>query len=364
MQFPIQCNKGKEAFFDFEKDPIYEKINDHILLQSKVVDKKLIKEVWRQKERINPFFDKNILWKYKKAREICFPEDSRGSYVHSNRAGDKLCEINEFTDIFRKKNTQLRTCFDIAGGPGSWSQILLNQKKKGFVLWSGYGITMKDKTNEKDHREWYRDLVKNKRFKTLWGKDGTGNIYSHENYLSLTGVIGSGTVANASAVQDVDLAMADGGFRIVNYEHTEHLQELFTARIILSEILLAFSTLKKGGDFVCKIFDTFSDFTMTMIYFVSCSFENVSIVKPKRSRDVNSERYIIGKRYLGKNPKLILYLEKIHKNWEDNKIFKPVFCDHIFSDKVFIESYRKMTKDIVENQIQSLKKVLDMAITL
>jgi len=71
----------------------------------------------------------------------------------------------------------------------------------------------------------------------------------------------------------------------------ENYQELFSGRIILSEFLYMLKTLKPGGTFVCKLFDTFSHLTVSLIYAAALLFEEVKVVKPRRSRIVNSERY-------------------------------------------------------------------------
>lgn len=86
------------------------------------------------------------------------------------------------------------------------------------------------------------------------------------------------------AVQKVGeafLVVADGGFKIgkdeETGEHLENLQELYSGRIILSEILLGVRTLKLGGSFVCKLFDCFSHFSVSLLYFVCSLFDNVRI---------------------------------------------------------------------------------------
>jgi hypothetical protein len=85
----------------------------------------------------------------------------------------------------------------------------------------------------------------------------------------------------------------------------EHLQELYSARIILSELLACLKCVKEGGNFCCKLFDTFSALSASIIYVVGLCFESTYIVKPFRSRIVNSERYIVGKRFRPRTPMMI-----------------------------------------------------------
>jgi 23S rRNA U2552 (ribose-2'-O)-methylase RlmE/FtsJ len=140
------------------------------------------------------------------------------------------------------------------------------------------------KTNNKSD-SWYKALENDSRFRIIYGPDGTGSVY---NYKNLEAVI------EESQTKAIDLVVSDGGFEIKKNEqgkHMENYQELFSSRIIMSEILVMMKTLKTGGHFVCKLFDTFSSITASMIYVVAIIFEETFIVKPLRSRIVNSERY-------------------------------------------------------------------------
>jgi hypothetical protein len=74
----------------------------------------------------------------------------------------------------------------------------------------------------------------------------------------------------------------------------ENFQELFSAQIILAELLLMLKTLQPSGRFVCKLFDCFSAFTASVIFITCLVFEKVQIVKPSSSRAVNAERYLVG----------------------------------------------------------------------
>ena len=83
-------------------------------------------------------------------------------------------------------------------------------------------------------------------------------------------------------MRDVAIVVADGGFKIEKDEktgeHLENLQELYSARIILSEFLIGIRTLAKGGSFVCKLFDCFSDFTVSLLFLVCSLFQDVRIL--------------------------------------------------------------------------------------
>ena len=85
------------------------------------------------------------------------------------------------------------------------------------------------------------------------------------------------------------LITADGGFDVKNYNS----QEIVTSKLLLCEIYIALKTQREGGTFVIKFFDMFTHNTI-MYYLILCSFyESVRIIKPKTSRNCNSERYLV-----------------------------------------------------------------------
>jgi len=84
----------------------------------------------------------------------------------------------------------------------------------------------------------------------FFGVDGKGDVYNPLNLEFVEKEIGSGC----------NIVIADGGFKIRKNdqgEHMENYQELFSGRIIMSEFLLMMKTLEAGGNFVCKLFDSF-----------------------------------------------------------------------------------------------------------
>ena len=88
-----------------------------------------------------------------------------------------------------------------------------------------------------------------------------------------------------------DLITADGGFDPMNENY--HEQESYM--LILGEIFTAVSIQKKGGHFVCKFLDMYTNFTIKLVYLISSFYNNVTLYKPYTSRQSNSERYVIAK---------------------------------------------------------------------
>lgn len=87
---------------------------------------------------------------------------------------------------------------------------------------------------------------------------------------------------------------------------------------MLSELLMAMKVLQKDGHFVCKLFDSLSHFTQSLIFITAHLFQDCYIVKPLRSRIGNSERYLVGK-FLKKDahfPFFVKLLTEMHKKCE------------------------------------------------
>lgn len=87
---------------------------------------------------------------------------------------------------------------------------------------------------------------------------------------------------------------------------------------MLSELLMAVKVLQKDGHFVCKLFDSLSHFTQSLIFITAHLFKQCFIVKPLRSRIGNSERYLVGK-FLKKDEHflfLVKLLTEMHKRCE------------------------------------------------
>ncbi|PFH33821.1 hypothetical protein BESB_080370 [Besnoitia besnoiti] len=135
---------------------------------------------------------------------------------------------------------------------------------------------------------------------------------------------GGADAGDHSGVPCVFLVVADGGFHLAVDEktgrHIENFQELLCARLLLSELLFALLLLQEGGTFLCKIFDTFTHFTASLVYIVARLFKNCVIIKPTGSRAANSERYLVGLRLKSRTSdefkKLFEAVRSVHNMWE------------------------------------------------
>ena len=78
----------------------------------------------------------------------------------------------------------------------------------------------------------------------------------------------------------------------ISVEGEENIQEILTKQLVMCQFACALSILRRGGHFVCKLFDAYTPFTMGLIYLLHRSFERVCLFKPVTSRPANSERSV------------------------------------------------------------------------
>jgi hypothetical protein len=125
-----------------------------------------------------------------------------------------------------------------------------------------------------------------KQIKVSFGEDGTGNLYKKDNieyYCSLF------------LDKPADIVTADGGFDFSDdYSHQEHT----LYRLLLSEVIVGLSILRKGGCMIIKVFDFMSDYTIELLYLITSLFHSVYVTKPFTSRIMNSEKYVVACGYM------------------------------------------------------------------
>eukprot|EP01127_Copromyxa_protea_P015435 TRINITY_DN443_c0_g1_i1.p1 TRINITY_DN443_c0_g1~~TRINITY_DN443_c0_g1_i1.p1 ORF type:complete len:564 (+),score=87.97 TRINITY_DN443_c0_g1_i1:10-1701(+) len=327
--------------------------------------KESVEQLWKQKSRMDDVFDEGKSGAYYTSRDKIWPQDSKGSNRFRNRAGDKLLQVHRamvadgILDIFEGVRGSL-TFLDVCGGPGAFSQMLLVTGPMLSEPVIGYGITLKIEGADAS-LNWYNQLTSNENFNVLWGKDGTGNVYIPENLASVKTAI-------EEAGHSLDLVVADGGFGIkkVNGEHRENYQEVYSSRIVISEMLMCLMSLRDGGHFVCKLFDSLSHITQSIIYLCAQVFQECFVVKPERSRIVNSERYLVGKflrregQYKAKFDFLLGVLSELHARCTPGESPLSIIPISVMrDDTLFMETTQKMVVSLITKQTRALRIVMD-----
>ena len=146
-------------------------------------------------------------------------------------------------------------------------------------------MTLVDETSTSACPGWKKSrlfLDRNPSVKLEYGKDGTGNLLSLDNYLHCCD----------KYRHSMDFITADGGF---DFSSDFNHQEVLAQTLVVSEVLYALSLQKPGGTFVLKIFDLFTRVTVDIVHLLAALYSDVIIFKPNTSRVANSEKYIVCK---------------------------------------------------------------------
>jgi len=272
------------------------------------------------------------------------------NYDSLSRSYFKLWEMTNDFKLIDFSRDNLNFC-GLAEGPGGFVECMYNMRKKYSSSYSDNCICMTLKSYNNNIPGWKKStrlFKENISMKIFYGSDGTGDIYKKYNIQSLRDVTND---------DKIDLITADGGFDFsVDYNKQEQMMH----QLMYCEIVSALSVLKKGGNFVLKIFDIFTNLTVDLLYFLTIFFENVIITKPFTSRPANSEKYVVCKGFKGISDEYIEKLLCIVNDWtilaQQNKKVVKIFDMKIPTE--FKDSIKQYNFYIVSRQIKIILKTL------
>jgi 23S rRNA U2552 (ribose-2'-O)-methylase RlmE/FtsJ len=287
---PIKLDNFDPSYSKFRSPPRCEYGFNQFIHQSKNKSEELNDTKYRNKFYLvtNPYeinikqYDKDI----QSMTELYFQLNKDGII---SRAFYKLWEILLTFDLINQ-NTAINS-FHLAEAPGAFIQAAIFYRKK------------------------FNPTIKNDKFNCISIKaDKTGIPFKKENLNAcLSDIkIEEGDLTDINIQKsfqenngEADFITADGGFEWKN----ENFQEQEAFRLILAEIISALRMQKQNGNFVLKIFETFTNITVKIILILSTYYDKVYIHKPLTSRPTNSERYLICLKYKGINKKELNLLD-------------------------------------------------------
>jgi len=338
-------------------------------------------EIQKELARVKSVFDDLDQNKFRLARNRANPFESLKKEIFQNRAALKLCEMDViFNFLFSEPKTsrtymspatkretranhQMRfhpgnmdyeiiKFADICAGPGGFTEYFLHCHK-----WraTGFGFTLRNHEDFQVHK--FNKNAPGKTFSQHYGSDESGDITVTANMQHFREVVLAATHDHLRKIKGVDVVVADGGFDV---SHHFISQELFTQQLVLCQFTVALSILRKGGVFLCKLFDTFWPFTASLLYILYIHFDEFCIVKPNQSRPANSERYVICKGLKEFNPPIIDLLYNINdamnKVQDSDEQVAPIFKLSEMKQE-FSKYLRELNEDLAEKQIEHLKRI-------
>jgi 23S rRNA U2552 (ribose-2'-O)-methylase RlmE/FtsJ len=197
-----------------------------------------------------------------------------------SRAFFKMWEIIYEYHLIDIEKKESRVVLSVAEAPGGFIQAIykyMNIQIKS-PKYSIYTMSLMNKEEEVPKYSEY--INKNKNIKIMYGDKKNGDLYDIDNINSI----------RRSMNTKAELITGDGGF---NEDNKYNIKEQLHNKLFLSEIIIAISNQKFGGKFVIKFFDTYTRYSLDLIYILLFFYKDVDIYKPKTSRPTNSEKYII-----------------------------------------------------------------------
>ena len=327
---------------------------------SRVCNPELIEEIFAKKDEFSAFDGKS----FEEARRKANPYETIAKSIFINRAAVKMANLDaifNFTnsDEFDNKpfveplsrKDEFFYFSDICAGPGGFTDYLyyrLNGRARGV------GLTLAG-----DH-DWYLDykfLTGVPEFIKEYGEpDGNnppdGSIFKPQNIAKL-----KETIAKQSGGKMAELVTADGGMAV---DTEENAQECIHKRLVLCQFLTALEVLRKGGNFLCKVFDLYTDFSVELCYILAQSFERFCIIKPYTSRPANSERYVIGLGLREQNPGSSILLSKVNDSelWSDESNEITSFFDINLVPQDFLNYLKESNEELVQSQEDACNELL------
>lgn len=254
-------------------------------------------------------------------------------------------------------NKQL-TSAHLGEGPGSFTQALFYFKNK-FGNTKGdkyYATTLHSNDDGKYTPPIDKTLV------GLYAKHGA-KLLIHSTSKKVNDKTDNGDLTKvhvgknfATMVGNASFITADGAFEMSD----KMIQEQETLPLIIGQILTAIRMQSNGGIFVLKVFETFTESTMKIVYLLTQMYNKVYVAKPFMSRQSNSEKYVICKGYSDKNKKRCIsalesILDSINK---DDKYIMRVFPSFELPME-FVNTMTKLNTDLANRQLISINDIVD-----
>jgi 23S rRNA U2552 (ribose-2'-O)-methylase RlmE/FtsJ len=162
--------------------------------------------------------------------------------------------------------------------------------------------------------------------------------------------------------EKADLITGDVGFEWIN----ENVQEQEAFKLVIAQIVAGVKLQKKGGNFVCKFFETFTKTSLKIVSIMRDLYEAVYFVKPLTSRPSNSEKYAVcinfkyddkSKDFKTISKKLDILLQTIHGNKNEKEKIIDIFTDYEIP-KNLILSMINLNREISNPQFKNIGEIV------
>lgn len=141
-------------------------------------------------------------------------------------------------------------------------------------------------------------------------------------------------------------------------------QEQESFRLLIAEITACVKFQKKGGNFVCKFFETFTKTSLKIVSVLMSLYDKIYWIKPLSSELYNSEKYAVcmGFKFSDKDKEykeISKKMEEIMKSLHNDKTNKVV---DIFLDfeipKILVRSMIELNKETSNQQLKNIGEII------
>lgn len=210
------------------------------------------------------------------------------SFTPLSRSYFKMIEMMHILDFFTILKQKSFMSAHVCEGPGGFIQALLSQSAKhNREVTQALAMTLRPtKPFIPGWRRSISYLREHPEIVLEYGNDNTGDILKLENQRAFI----------SKTLNKCMIFTADGGF---DFSSDYSNQESRAFLLILASFRMGLLSLAKGGCMVIKVFDVFLEQTKQLLLGSGLCFECFTLYKPATSRPCNSERYFIGRGFLG-----------------------------------------------------------------
>jgi 23S rRNA U2552 (ribose-2'-O)-methylase RlmE/FtsJ len=210
------------------------------------------------------------------------------TFTPLSRSYFKMIEMLQVSDFFNTVKQSTFSSAHVCEGPGGFIQALLSESFKRQRKVS-QALAMTLRPNKPFIPGWRRSISYLREHPEIileYGADSTGDILSLENQRAFI----------TKSAQKSMLFTADGGF---DFSNDYSNQEIQAFELIVASFRMGLLSLAKGGFMIIKVFDVFLESTKQLLLGSGLCFTSFTVYKPATSRPCNSERYFIGRGFLG-----------------------------------------------------------------
>ena len=290
----------------------------------------------------------NRQWNYQKKRTNLF--EKINSYPNGivkkktySRAYFKLVELSTYITDFLVQEKPLRV-LSLAEAPGGFVQGIMDIRDKLSQSkdWSMFDYYVANTLpSDGQNPDWAEELHTNFRVKLVYGDLLKEDIVNPDGYGKF------------------DLITGDCG---IDVSDNFHLQETLMYPLLIAQIEGMLRNIVTGGCFILKIFETDMYHTKEIMYLLGCLFRQVIIVKPRTSRPLNSEKYLVCRNMILKCDTIKTKLADTLKEYRNRpKIQRgSLWMQSIPEDCLYLfHGYSRYCKEISRRHLQLIMKKMD-----